>query len=45
MSFTLDLVIRGGTILDGLGGDPFVADLGIAVLRRLRTLEEESRKR
>ena len=30
MSITLDLVIRGGTILDGLGGEPYVGDLGIA---------------
>ena len=24
-----DLVIRGGTVVDGNGGDPYVADIGI----------------
>ena len=24
-----DIVIRGGTVLDGSGGDPFVADVGL----------------
>ncbi len=28
-SATFDLVIRGGSIVDGLGGDPFVGDLAV----------------
>ncbi len=26
---TFELVIRGGTIVDGLGGDPFVGDVAV----------------
>lgn len=26
----LDVIIRGGTVYDGLGGEPFVADIGIS---------------
>lgn len=26
----LDIIIRGGTVYDGLGGEPFVADIGIS---------------
>src|ERR1700712_1662210 len=25
-----DLVLRGGTVVDGLGGEPFVADIGVS---------------
>ena len=27
---TYELVIRGGTIVDGLGGDPYVGDVAIS---------------
>lgn len=39
---TYELVIRGGTIVDGLGGDPFVGDVAVAdgVIAAVGTVDE-----
>ncbi|MCB2078177.1 MAG: amidohydrolase family protein [Novosphingobium sp.] len=39
---TYDIVIRGGTVIDGSGGEPFIADVAIrnGIIARVETVEE-----
>lgn len=41
---TFDLVIRGGTVVDGLGGEPFVGDVGVrdGVIAAVGTVDGEA---